>query len=64
MKAAIERRNPTGGKPAGLQDTAIERILNLSQTTTCNNSKSSDWIDELIREAVTSSNFIYMGRHL
>ena len=29
MKTAIERGNPTGGEPAGLQDTAIERILNI-----------------------------------
>lgn len=31
MQAAIERQNPTGLKPAGLQDTAIERMLNVSQ---------------------------------
>lgn len=65
MQTAIERRNPAGGT-AGLQDTAIERILDLPQTTTGNNSKSSDWLDEIIREAVTNAaaNLTYGGRQL
>lgn len=41
MTTAIERQNPTGRKPAGLQDTAIERVLNIPHTTSCNNSKCS-----------------------
>jgi hypothetical protein len=31
MQTAIERGNPTGGQPAGLQDTAIERVLNVPE---------------------------------
>ncbi len=39
MVKAIERRNPSEYQSEGLQDTAIERILTISQPTNCNNPK-------------------------
>jgi len=40
MQTAIKRKS-SAGQTAELQDTAIKSVLNLPQTSTCNNSKCS-----------------------